>query len=33
MLGRTLQRQGRPDEATPWLRMAAAFAGEFPDDD
>ncbi|MEU1275109.1 tetratricopeptide repeat protein [Streptomyces sp. NPDC005799] len=31
MLGRTLQRQGRPDEATPWLRMAAAFAGEFAD--
>lgn len=28
MLGRTLQRQGRHDEATPWLRMAAAFAGE-----
>jgi FMN reductase len=33
MLGRTLQRQGRRDEATPWLRMAAAFAGEFPDDE
>jgi predicted Zn-dependent protease len=28
MLGRTLQRQGRHDEAAPWLRMAAAFAGE-----
>ncbi|MDX6351889.1 MAG: hypothetical protein QOF84_6679 [Streptomyces sp.] len=28
MLGRTLQRQGRADEAAPWLRMAAAFAGE-----
>ncbi|MDF3293098.1 MULTISPECIES: tetratricopeptide repeat protein [Streptomyces] len=28
MLGRTLQRQGRPDEATPWLRVAAALAGE-----
>nr|WP_042191364.1 tetratricopeptide repeat protein [Kibdelosporangium sp. MJ126-NF4]CEL20029.1 hypothetical protein [Kibdelosporangium sp. MJ126-NF4]CTQ97253.1 hypothetical protein [Kibdelosporangium sp. MJ126-NF4] len=27
MLGRTLQRQGRHDEATPWLRMAAAFTG------
>ncbi|MEU9343540.1 tetratricopeptide repeat protein [Streptomyces sp. NPDC048278] len=33
LLGRTLQRQGRHDEAQPWLRMAAAFAGEFPDDD
>jgi predicted Zn-dependent protease len=33
MLGRTLQRQGRHDEAAPWLRMAAAFSGEFPDDD
>ncbi len=32
MLGRTLQRQGRQDEAEPWLRMAGAFAGEFPDD-
>ena len=31
MLGRTLQRQGRADEAEPWLRMAGAFAGEFPD--
>lgn len=28
MLGRTLQRQGRHEEAAPWLRMAAAFAGE-----
>ncbi|HEY0453106.1 tetratricopeptide repeat protein [Actinophytocola sp.] len=28
MLGRTLQRQGRHDEAAPWLRIAAAFAGE-----
>jgi predicted Zn-dependent protease len=28
MLGRTLQRQGRHDDATPWLRMAAAFSGE-----
>jgi predicted Zn-dependent protease len=24
MLGRTLERQGRHDEAAPWLRMAAA---------
>lgn len=28
MLGRTLQRQGRHDEAAPWLRMAAAFTGD-----
>jgi len=27
MLGRTLERQGRHDEAAPWLRMAAAFTG------
>ncbi|MBZ9640244.1 M48 family metallopeptidase [Streptomyces sp. PSKA30] len=33
MLGRTLERQGRHEEAGPWLRMAAAFSGEFPDDD
>jgi predicted Zn-dependent protease len=33
MLGRTLERQGRAQEAEPWLRMAAAFAGEFPADD
>jgi predicted Zn-dependent protease len=33
MLGRTLQRQGRQDEAEPWLRMAGAFSGEFPDDE
>ena len=26
MLGRTLQRQGRHDEAAPWLRVAAAFS-------
>ncbi|MFJ8111702.1 tetratricopeptide repeat protein [Streptomyces sp. NPDC096132] len=32
MLGRTLERQGRRDEAGPWLRLAAAFAGEFPDE-
>ena len=30
MLGRTLERQGRADEAAPWLRMAAAFSGELP---
>jgi len=30
MLGRTLERQGRRDEAAPWLRMAAAFSGELP---
>ncbi|WP_233725863.1 tetratricopeptide repeat protein [Kibdelosporangium philippinense] len=28
MLGRTLQRQGRHEEATPWLRLAAALSGE-----
>ena len=28
MLGRTLERQGRHEEAAPWLRMAAAFTGE-----
>jgi predicted Zn-dependent protease len=28
LLGRTLERQNRPDEAAAWLRMAAAFAGE-----
>jgi len=28
MLGRTLERQSRHDEAAPWLRLAAAFAGE-----
>ncbi|WP_328875949.1 tetratricopeptide repeat protein [Streptomyces sp. NBC_00287] len=33
MLGRTLERQGRRDEAAPWLRMAAAFAGELPGED
>ncbi|NEB03407.1 tetratricopeptide repeat protein [Streptomyces sp. SID13726] len=33
MLGRTLQRQGRQADAEPWLRMAGAFAGEFPDDE
>jgi predicted Zn-dependent protease len=30
MLGRTLQRQGRHDEAAGHLRIAAALAGEFP---
>jgi hypothetical protein len=33
MLGCTLERQGRHEEAAPWLRMASAFTGEFPDDD
>ncbi|MFE9674402.1 tetratricopeptide repeat protein [Streptomyces sp. NPDC006259] len=33
MLGRTLQRQGRREEAESWLRMAAAFAGDLPVDD
>ncbi|MFF8841842.1 tetratricopeptide repeat protein [Streptomyces sp. NPDC015127] len=28
MLGRTLERQGRPKDAAPHLRMAAAMAGE-----
>ncbi|MFD9334390.1 tetratricopeptide repeat protein [Streptomyces sp. NPDC060028] len=32
MLGRTLQRQGRAAEAAPYLRIAAAMAGEFPED-
>ncbi|WP_084719163.1 tetratricopeptide repeat protein [Streptacidiphilus carbonis] len=31
MLGRTLERQGRSEEAKPWLRIADAFAGEFPE--
>ncbi|MEV5933351.1 tetratricopeptide repeat protein [Streptomyces sp. NPDC052079] len=31
MLGRTLQRQGRDDEARPHLRIAAALGGEFDD--
>ncbi|MFJ5708706.1 MULTISPECIES: tetratricopeptide repeat protein [unclassified Streptomyces] len=30
MLGRTLERQGRADEAAPHLRMAAAMSGELP---
>lgn len=33
MLGRTLQRQGREAEAAPWLRLAAAFAGELHPED
>lgn len=28
LLGRTLERQGRHEEAAPWLRMAAAFTGD-----
>ena len=28
LLGRTLERQSRHEEAAPWLRLAAAFAGE-----
>ncbi|HEX6354709.1 MAG TPA: tetratricopeptide repeat protein [Actinophytocola sp.] len=28
MLGRTLERQGRHDEAAPLLRLAAAFTGD-----
>jgi hypothetical protein len=31
LLGRTLERQGRPDEAAPWLRLAAALGGELAD--
>ncbi|MEU3776013.1 tetratricopeptide repeat protein [Streptomyces sp. NPDC032472] len=31
MLGRTLERQGRAAEAAPYLRLAAAMAGEFPE--
>ena len=31
LLGRTLERQGRPEEAAPWLRLAAAFSGELTD--
>ncbi|MFJ9767586.1 tetratricopeptide repeat protein [Streptomyces erythrochromogenes] len=31
MLGRTLERLGRPAEARPYLRMAAAMAGELPE--
>ncbi|RAS70959.1 tetratricopeptide repeat protein [Lentzea atacamensis] len=31
LLGRTLERHGRPEEAAPWLRLAAAFGGELAD--
>lgn len=31
LLGRTLERLGRPDEAAPWLRLAAALGGELAD--
>ncbi|MCB5178277.1 tetratricopeptide repeat protein [Streptomyces antimicrobicus] len=31
LLGRTLERQGRAAEAAPYLRIAAAMAGEFPE--
>ncbi|QES47078.1 hypothetical protein DEJ50_03675 [Streptomyces venezuelae] len=31
LLGRTLERQGRAAEAAPYLRLAAAMAGEFPE--
>ncbi|MGW5332667.1 tetratricopeptide repeat protein [Streptomyces bauhiniae] len=30
MLGRTLERRSRPEEAAPHLRIAAALAGDFP---
>jgi FMN reductase len=30
MLGRTLERQSRRDEAEQWLRLAAAFSGDLP---
>jgi predicted Zn-dependent protease len=30
LLGRTLERQNRHGEAERWLRLAAAFSGEFP---
>ncbi|MER6039152.1 MULTISPECIES: tetratricopeptide repeat protein [unclassified Streptomyces] len=32
MLGRTLQRQARHDEAAPHLRIAGALAGDFPEE-
>lgn len=31
LLGRTLERRGRAEEAAPWLRLAAAFGGELAD--
>ncbi|MCX4766918.1 tetratricopeptide repeat protein [Streptomyces sp. NBC_01275] len=31
MLGRTLERQGRREEAGPHLRLASALAGDFPE--
>jgi FMN reductase len=31
LLGRTLERLGRAEEAAPWLRLAAAFGGELVD--
>ncbi|MDX3242352.1 MULTISPECIES: tetratricopeptide repeat protein [unclassified Streptomyces] len=31
MLGRTLERQGRHEEAGPHLRLASALAGDFPE--
>ncbi|MFI5860121.1 tetratricopeptide repeat protein [Streptomyces sp. NPDC051546] len=31
MLGRTLERLGRAAEAAPYLRIAAAMAGDFPE--
>ncbi|MFJ3921701.1 tetratricopeptide repeat protein [Streptomyces sp. NPDC090022] len=31
LLGRTLERQNRQAEAAPYLRIAAAMAGEFPE--
>lgn len=31
LLGRTLERLGRPEEAAPWLRLAAAFGGQLAD--
>ncbi|MGW0580417.1 tetratricopeptide repeat protein [Streptomyces sp. NPDC002920] len=32
MLGRTLERQGRHEEAGPHLRIASALAGDFPEE-
>ncbi|MFC0597999.1 tetratricopeptide repeat protein [Streptomyces palmae] len=32
MLGRTLERQGRTEEAQPHLRIASALAGDFADE-